>query len=216
MNQPRAIVINGRRSTDHLKEGTSHIERRARDRDNEVHVIKLISGDCYFTDKPQQMIVTILGSCVAACLHDPKMRIGGMNHFLLPDGPGSSLRDSGEPARYGAFAMEQLINGIIKLGGVKSRLQAKVFGGGNVINNSAMIGSRNASFVRQFLQNENIPIVSEDLGDTYPRRLRFYPDTGKAMLMKLRRKEDYAVADEELRFAKELKTHPVEGGIELF
>jgi len=191
-------------------------DRRAPDRDESVRVIKLFSGDYYVTDKPGEMIVTILGSCVAACMRDPVTQIGGMKHFLLPDTPDESLKNSSEGARYGAYAMEQLINGIIKLGGNKSRLEVKVFGGGNVIESSAMIGSRNAEFVRAFLKDEGLKIVNEDLGDTYPRRLRYYPDTGKVMLMKLRRKEDYAVVDTERKFAKTLKEKPVEGSIELF
>lgn len=198
------------------RKGNPAMERRAIDRDNSVDVVKLISGDCYVTDKPGQMIVTILGSCVAACMRDPVLKIGGMNHFLLPDTTDADVRSNGESARYGAYAMEQLVNGIIKLGGVKSRLEVKVFGGGNVINNSAMIGSRNVSFVRDFLKNEGLKIVSEDLGDTYPRRLRYYPDTGKVMLMKLRRKEDMEVVNEEQSFATTLKAKPVEGDIELF
>jgi chemotaxis protein CheD len=191
-------------------------ERRAPDRDENVRVVKLFSGDYYVTDKPNEMIVTILGSCVAACMRDPLTKIGGMNHFLLPDCPDLSLKSGSEAARYGAYAMEQLINGIIKLGGNKNRLEVKVFGGGNVIESSAMIGSRNAEFVRAFLREEGLMIVKEDLGDTYPRRLRYYPDTGKVMLMKLRRKEDFNVVDTEKTFARTLKDKPVEGSIELF
>lgn len=210
----------GRRSTDipltKTGDGETIVERRARDRDNNVDVIKLISGECYFTDKPGKMIVTILGSCVAACMRDPVMKIGGMNHFLLPDTTDNGAKDTSESARYGAYAMEQLINGIVNLGGLKSRLEVKVFGGGNVINNSAMIGSKNVAFVKKFLKDEGLPIVSEDLGDTYPRRLRYYPDTGKVMLMKLRRKEDMAVVNEEQQFVTTLKKKPIEGEIELF
>ncbi len=203
-----------RRRSDHIDAATGKHERRADDRDD-VKTVTLFSGDYYVTDQPQQMIVTILGSCVAACMRDPVMKIGGMNHFLLPEGPDASMRGS-EGARYGAYAMEQLINGIIKLGGMKSRLEVKVFGGGNVIENSAMIGSRNIAFVRGFLRDEGLQIVSEDLGDTYPRRLRYYPDTGKVMLLKLKRKEDLAVVKKEVKFIHTLAEKPVEGSIELF
>lgn len=212
--------MNRRRSTDiplaRNSDGIPIADRRGPDRDNSVDVIKLISGECYTTDKPGKMIVTILGSCVAACMRDPVLKIGGMNHFLLPDTQDAGAMKINESARYGAYAMEQLINGIIKLGGIKSRLEVKVFGGGNVINNSAMIGSRNVSFVRRFLKDEGLKIVSEDLGDTYPRRLRYYPDTGKVMLMKLRRKEDMVVIGEEQQFITTLKKKPLEGDIELF
>lgn len=210
----------GRRRSDseviNSDKGIARPERRALDRDNDSDVIKLISGEYHVSNKPGQMIVTILGSCVAACMRDPVTKIGGMNHFLLPDTADTSLKGGNESARYGAFAMEQLINGIIALGGVKNRLEVKVFGGGNVINNSAMIGSRNVAFVRKFLSDEGLKIVSEDLGDTYPRRLRYYPDTGKVMLMKLRRREDMEVVTEEVSFAATLKSKPLEGNIELF
>ena len=191
-------------------------ERRAADRDPNVKVTTLISGDYFVTDQPHQMIVTILGSCVAACMRDPVMKIGGMNHFLLPENPDLSLRHSDDATRYGAYAMEQLINGIIKLGGLKQRLEVKVFGGGNVMKSSTMIGARNIAFVRAFLKKEGLPIVSEDLGDTYPRRLRYYPDTGKVMLLKLKRKGDDAVLAKEASFIQTLAAKPVEGSIELF
>lgn len=191
-------------------------DRRGADRDPDVKVITLLSGDYYVTDKPQQMIVTILGSCVAACMRDPVMKIGGMNHFLLPDDPDLSFKHSNDATRYGAYAMEQLINGIIKLGGIKERLEVKVFGGGNVIQSSAMIGTHNVNFVRSFLKQEGLSIISEDLGDTYPRRLRYYPDTGKVMLLKLKRKEDFVVVDEEKDFIRALAAKPVEGSIDLF
>lgn len=210
----------GRRSSDlttiTTEGGIAIKERRAADRDPNAKVVKLISGECYVTNQPGEMIVTILGSCVAACMRDSVAKVGGMNHFLLPDTNDCSLRGSSESARYGAFAMEQLINNIIALGGMKNRLEVKVFGGGNVINNSSMIGSRNVAFVREFLKNEGLKIISEDLGDTYPRRLRYYPETGKAMLMKLRRRDDMAVINEEKHFVAALKAKPVEGSIELF
>lgn len=193
------------------------IERRKDERHDPSKTVTLISGDYYVTNTPGLMIQTILGSCVAACLHDPLLRVGGMNHFLLPEGPAHPGKHEPDDAtRYGAYAMEQLINGIIGMGGQKRRLEAKVFGGGNVIDNSAMIGTRNSEFVRDFLQSEGIPIINEDLGGDYPRRVRFYPDTGRAQMLRLRRKEDMAVAHEEKTLIRTLKTKPVEGSIELF
>lgn len=188
--------------------------------DSHLKVTTLYSGDYYVTNKPNEMIVTILGSCVAACLYDPIAKVGGMNHFLLPDtgwnSGGNVLDGMGESTRYGAFAMEQLINGILKLGGLKNRLEVKVFGGANVTDNSSMIGSKNVVFVRDFLKREGLRITSSDLGGDYPRRVRFYPDTGKAMLLKLTRRADLAVVDEEKKFANVLKLKPIEGYIELF
>jgi len=201
---------------EYAKNNKDIIERRATDRHDDKNIIKLISGDYHVTKKPGQMIVTILGSCIAACMRDPVVKTGGMNHFLLPEASDLVSRYGSESTRYGAFAMEQLINGIVKLGGIKSRLEVKVFGGCNVINNSSMIGSRNVAFVKQFLKDEGLKIISEDLGDTYPRRLRYYPETGRVMLMKLRRKEDMKLVQEEENFAETLKSKPLEGNIELF
>lgn len=145
------------------------------------NVIKVFSGDCYVSNKPDQMMVTVLGSCIAACIRDPLLRIGGMNHFLLPDGRNAS----DAPLRYGAYSMEKLINDILKMGGQKSRLEVKVFGGGNVIESSAMIGDKNVNFIRKYLKQEEIKISQEDLGGTSPRRIHYFTDTGKVMMRKI-------------------------------
>jgi len=179
------------------------------------HIVKLFSGDYYVSTKPDEMLTTILGSCVSACVRDPVARIGGMNHFLLP-GNEEMVTTTGDAARYGVFAMENLINGILKAGGQKNRLEFKVFGGGNVINNSARIGSKNAQFIRDFLKKEGFRITSEDLEGELPRRLHYYPDTGKVMLRKLNRKDDRLVVEEETRYTREITNKPVEGDIDLF
>lgn len=191
-------------------------ERRTAEPQEHANTVTLLSGDFYVTGQQGIVIVTILGSCVAACMYDPIAHVGGMNHFLLPEGPAQSAYGISDSARYGVYAMEQLINGILAIGGLKSRLEVKVFGGANVIDNSAMIGTRNIEFVRNFLRQEGIPITNEDLGGDYPRRVRFHPDTGKALLLKLRRKEDMAVVGKEQRLMQTLKTKPLEGSIELF
>jgi chemotaxis protein CheD len=180
-------------------------------------VVKLFSGDCYFTDKPNHIFETILGSCVAACIRDIKRGIGGMNHFLLPEGgPVSDPMNAGKSTRYGAFAMENLINGILKLGGFRENLEIKVFGGGNVINNSTMIGDKNVWFVQNYLANEGFRIAGSDLGGDYPRRINYYPDTGRVMMRNLRREDDLKIAEEEKRYASSLQTAKVEGDIDLF
>ena len=176
--------------------------------------VKLISGDCYVSEKGE-ILDTILGSCIAACIRDPILRVGGMNHFLLP-GSETMVAKLSDAARYGVFAMEQLINGLLKIGARKDRLEVKVFGGGNVINNSARIGSKNAEFVRQFLSDEGLRIVSEDLEGDAPRRVHYYSDTGKVLLKKLSRKDDMGVLEEEKRYSNKLITRPVEGDIDLF
>lgn len=189
--------------------------KRFHDNRDNIDVIKIFSGDWYVSTKGNEMLATILGSCVSACLRDPVARIGGMNHFLLPgdDTVDSQMSDS---ARYGVFAMESLINGILKNGGRKDRFEVKVFGGGNVINNSARIGSKNAKFIRDFLRKEGFRISSEDLEGDHPRRLHYFPDTGKVMMRVLRRKEDMVVVEEEDRYKKQIASRPIESNIELF
>lgn len=179
-------------------------------------VVKLFSGDYYVSTDENDMLATILGSCVAACVRDPIAGIGGMNHFLLPGGEGDCLQQNGEATRYGTFAMESLINGILKAGGRKDRLEVKVFGGGNVIRNSACIGSKNAAFVRKFLKDEGLRIVSEDLEGDLPRRVHYFPATGQVLLRKLRRKEDLSIVEEETKYRSSLLSKPVEGEIDLF
>lgn len=191
--------------------------KRYFDHNHEITVVKIFSGDCYVTDEPGEMLVTILGSCVSACIRDPIAGVGGMNHFLLP-GTLDEERDvdDDKAMRYGVYAMEQLINEILKLGGNKLRLETKLFGGGNVINNSAAIGSKNAAFVREFFQKEGLPVVTEDLGGNLPRRIHYYPDTGKVMMRKLKRREDMVVVEEEQQFDSKLRKKTLEGSIDLF
>jgi chemotaxis protein CheD len=188
--------------------------KRFFDAKENIHVVKIFAGDWHVSLQGGEMIGTILGSCVSACIRDPYIGVGGMNHFLLPgdEHTDASMSDS---ARYGVFAMESLINGILKAGGQKSRFEAKVFGGGNVINNSARIGSKNAKFIREFLHREGIRITSEDLEGDHPRRVHYYPDTGKVMMRLLKRKEDMVVVEEEARYKKRI-TKPIESDIELF
>jgi chemotaxis protein CheD len=179
-----------------------------------VTVVKLFSGDWHVSSTEPEMLMTILGSCVAACIRDPFMGIGGMNHFLLP-GDESSCMNS-DAARYGVFAMESLINGLLKAGARKERLEIKVFGGGNVINNSARIGSKNAAFIREFLRKEGLRIASEDLEGDLPRKVHYYTQTGKVMMRKLNRQADLQVVAEEQRFRERLIVKPPAGDIELF
>lgn len=212
-------MIDKRRATDTEKIQAGDYydgNKRYYDQMAEVTVIKVFSGEWQTSDKPNEMMVTILGSCVSACIRDPVIGVGGMNHFLLPS---TSLED-GLNARYGSFAMEELINAILKLGGRKDRLEVKVFGGGNVIKSSALIGDKNVMFVRKYLADEGIKIASEDLGGTQPRRLHYYPHSGKVMMRRLNRKEDFEnVAKEEVGYQKNLvKTGDkgIGGDVELF
>ena len=192
-----------------------HGNKRLHDDKQNVDIVKIFSGDWYVSTQPGEMLATILGSCVSACIRDTVARVGGMNHFLLPgdENTDGAMSDS---ARYGVFAMESLINGILKAGGRKDRFEVKVFGGGNVINNSARIGSKNAKFIRDFLKKEGFRITSEDLEGDHPRRLHYFPDSGKVMMRLLKRKEDMIVVEEEAKYKKEINTQPLGGDVELF
>jgi chemotaxis protein CheD len=141
--------------------------------------VKVLPGE-YYVDTEDMLVMTTLGSCIAACLYDRNARIGGMNHFMLPEGAG----DSG---RYGTYAMELLINEMMKRGATRMTMEAKIFGGGAVIAgmNSINVGERNTKFVMDFLQMERIPIVSKDVLEIYPRKVCFLPASGKAMVKRL-------------------------------
>ncbi|MFN7902588.1 MAG: chemoreceptor glutamine deamidase CheD [Holosporales bacterium] len=181
-------------------------------------VIKIISGEWHVCTQPGEMLVTILGSCIAACIRDPFCGVGGMNHFLLPGEEGSDNKIS-ESTRYGVFAMETLINSILNAGGRKDRLEVKVFGGGNVLRNSTRIGSKNAAFIRQFLKKEGYTIACEDMEGDTPRKVHYYPHTGKVMLRRLPSANDVEVAKElqdEERYRRTLLHKPVVGNIDLF
>jgi chemotaxis protein CheD len=155
--------------------------------------VKILPGE-YFVHDEDMLIMTTLGSCIAACLWDRERRIGGMNHFMLPDGGGA--QDSG---RYGSFAMELLINEMMKRGATRSTMEAKVFGGGAVISgmNTINVGERNTAFVLDYLRTERITVVSKDVLDVYPRKVCFLPASGKAMVKRLASANTEALAAQE-------------------
>ncbi|HZE91024.1 MAG TPA: chemoreceptor glutamine deamidase CheD [Rhizobacter sp.] len=141
--------------------------------------VKILPGE-YFVHNEDMLIMTTLGSCIAACLYDRNAKVGGMNHFMLPDGVG----DSG---RYGSYAMELLINEMMKRGAQRMTMEAKVFGGGQVVSGMTTmnVGERNTNFVMDYLKTERISIVSKDVLDIYPRKVCFLPGSGKAMVKRL-------------------------------
>ena len=145
----------------------------------QYNAVKVLPGE-YFVSGDELVIMTVLGSCISACLWDTRARIGGMNHFMLPEG-------AGESGRYGSFAMELLINEMMKRGASRLTMEAKIFGGGAVIGgmSSINVGERNTQFVIDYLQTERIPLLSQDVLDIYPRKVCFFPFTGKAMVKRL-------------------------------
>lgn len=148
-----------------------------------ANAVKILPGE-YYVAAEDLIITTTLGSCIAACLWDRRANVGGMNHFMLPEASGHDAADGG---RYGSFAMEQLINELMKLGAQRTALEAKVFGGGQVISgmHSMNVGERNTRFVLDYLKTERISVVSKDVLDIYPRKVCFLPASGKAMVKRL-------------------------------
>lgn len=176
----------------------------------DADVIKLLPAEWRVSSDPLAL-ATVLGSCVAACLYDASAKVGGMNHFMLPDAaPGDGS------ARYGAHAMELLINGLLKHGAVRSRLQAKVFGGGNVLPGMTLdpIGTRNGNFVLNYLSAERIPIVAQDLFGVQPRKVCFFVRTGRTLVKRLPAAGE--IARVERAYRSQLAQKPVAGSVELF
>ncbi|WP_417307566.1 chemotaxis protein CheD [Devosia sp.] len=177
-------------------------------------------GDCLVSSNPDQTFSTVLGSCISACVRDTVANVGGMNHFLLAEQSGSAKDRYGASARYGAFAMEQLINKVLSQGtGRKANIEIKVFGGGKI--NSALddVGAKNIEFVREFLANEGYQSVKEDLGGNFARRVMFKPHSGRAFIKRLDNTAKDSIAREELAVARSrrsaVKAAPVDD-IELF
>ncbi|SDM66455.1 chemotaxis protein CheD [Oryzisolibacter propanilivorax] len=159
------------------------------------NAVKVLPGE-YFVARERLTIVTVLGSCIAACLWDSRAHVGGMNHFMLPEG------ESGDTSgRYGSYAMELLINEMMKRGARRETLQAKIFGGGQVMANftTMNVGERNTRFVQDYLAAERIPIVSEDVLDIHPRKVVFFPATGKAMVKRLAHAHPDVLVQEKVR-----------------
>jgi len=186
------------------------------DRTFDCDAAKILPGEYYFTHK-DMMIVTVLGSCVSACIRDRVSGIGGMNHFMLPDsGDGDSPISAS--MRYGTYAMEILINDVLKAGAKRENLEAKVFGGGNVLRGFVAInvGERNARFVKEYLKAENIRVVAEDLNDVWPRKVYYFPRTGKVLVKKLKQLHNNTLVNREQDYANKLVTKPVGGEVDLF
>lgn len=186
------------------------------DRTFDCDAAKILPGEYYYTCK-DMLIVTVLGSCVSACIRDRVTGIGGMNHFMLPEG-GDSDSPVSVSMRYGTYAMEVLINDLLKAGARRENLEAKVFGGGNVLRGfiAMNVGERNAQFVRNYLRNENIRVLAEDLNDIYPRKVYFFPRTGKVLVKKLKNLHNNTLVNREQDYAQRLQKAPVSGDVELF
>lgn len=196
-----------------------HPVRRYRDAQHGLTVARLLPGDCYATDQ-DEILDTVLGSCVAACVRCPRLQMGGMNHFMLPR-PSGVERDSwsdvvGRGTRYGAAAMERLINMLLSRGARRDELEIKIFGGARVLATVSDIGDHNIRFVREYLAREGLRIVAEDVGDVYPRHVRYYARSGRVRVRKLGSATSRGVGAREAKLLEALDHAPIGGSIDLF
>lgn len=196
--------------------GFEHINRYW-DKQNCMFAAKILPGEYYVTNNHER-IVTVLGSCVAACIRDRVNGIGGMNHFMLPMDSLSGSWDVeafGVATRFGNVAMERLINDILKNGGRRQNLEVKLFGGGNVLVNMTDVGQKNILFVKHFAKMEGLNVVAEDLGDVYPRKVHYIPSTGKVFVKRFHSVNNDTISERERNYMRSIKQQN-DGSIDLF
>lgn len=201
-------------------EGFSNVKRYW-DNTNQIVVAKVLPGQYYVT-KEKELLTTVLGSCISACVRDSVSGVGGMNHFMLPETTKNRLLASeasivGNANRYGNYAMEHLINTILSNGGKRKNLEIKVFGGGKITAamNSA-VGDSNIDFILEYIDTEALKLLSSDLGKDYPRKVNFYPETGRVRMKKIQSLNYDEIISRELSYKQQIKDVPIESEIELF
>jgi len=184
-----------------------------------AYAARILPGEYYVT-QCDEGVSTTLGSCISACIRDRVSGIGGMNHFMLPSTTGEvdTWRSSGLGAatRYGNYAMEHLINEIMKNGGKRENLEVKIFGGGRILEKMTDVGLRNIAFVRNYLWAEGLELVAEDVGDIHPRQVIYFPSSGRAKVKRLRSLHNNLIANQELKYVGSIAEKPVSGDVELF
>lgn len=182
-------------------------------------LVKVYPGEYQVTSKSDETLVTVLGSCVSACIRDPVTGFGGMNHFMLAEDHDGKWGSEVMSARYGNYAMEKLINELVKSGCPRERMEIKVFGGGNVIESRQAVGTKNAEFVLRYLANEGLKCAAKDLGGDFPRRIQYTPATGRVVRRLLGRTDVTPIAHDESEYLRNLKTEQTQsraGEITLF
>ncbi len=197
--------------------GFEHV-RRNWNNTYETYAARLLPGEYYVTINDEG-VYTTLGSCISACIRDRVTGVGGMNHFMLPasaDADGWKSTSLSAATRYGNFAMEHLINVILKNGGQRQNLEVKLFGGGRILQNMTDVGMRNITFARDYIQTEGLRVVAEDVGDIYPRMVVYFPATGRVKVKRLRSLHNNTIVEEEIRYISTVESKPVGGDIELF
>lgn len=183
----------------------------------EAYAARIMPGEFYVT-RSKEGVYTTLGSCISACIRDPLLGVGGMNHFMLPSvNEMSSSHAWGSAAmRYGNYAMEHLINVILSNGGARERLEVKIFGGGRILEKMSDVGQKNISFVREYLKMEGLKVVSEDVGSPYPRIVVYFPSTGLVRVKRLRSLHNNTIMQMETSYIGKVEEKPISGDIELF
>ena len=199
--------------------GFEHVQRYW-DSGVDTWTAKILPGE-FFVTMHDETITTVLGSCISACIRDTALGYGGMNHFMLPEdnsvGNNSWINGSGGlSTRYGAYAMESLINELMKLGARRERLEVKIFGGGKILPTMSDVGAKNIAFAKSFLKIEGFKIAAEDVGEVFPRRVVYFPKTGRVMLKRLRALDVDAIANRENQYRKDLVKKPADDDVELF
>jgi chemotaxis protein CheD len=197
--------------------GFEHIKRAWIDAYG-AYSARLNPGQFYVT-RNDERIYTTLGSCISACIRDRVSGIGGMNHFMLPESPDEDnwkATGVGSSNRYGNFAMEHLINEILKNGGIRKNLEVKLFGGGRILNNMTDVGKRNIVFVHDYIKSEGLNVTSEDVGDIFPRMVVYFPFTGKVNVKRLRSLHNNTITEQEATYIQTIEAKPVAGDVELF
>jgi len=188
------------------------------DKVHHTWVAKILPGEYYVTKSKSEVIATTLGSCVSACIRDKELGIGGMNHFMLPQrGEFNTVGHWADFAtRYGSYAMEHLINDILKHGGSRENLEVKLTGGGKIMAKMTDIGTRNIQFAHDYIDTEQLELVIQDVGDIYPRKVMYYPSTGRLRVKKLKVQHNDMLMKREQAYQNELGLQPDSGEVELF
>lgn len=199
--------------------GFEHVNRYW-DARHDIYAAKILPGE-FYVSMHGELITTVLGSCVSACVRDPETGIGGMNHFMLPDNQIRTSKDwentpVNAQTRYGNIAMERLINVVLASGCKRENMEIKLFGGGKVLNLSTDIGGKNVRFVKMYLATEGFPVLSEDVGGVHPRKVQYFPLTGRVRIKKLNTLHNATLSERELDYRESLKKERVEGKIDLF
>lgn len=180
-----------------------------------IKTTKILPGEFYVTADDER-IETVLGSCIAACVRDPVLGVGGMNHFMLPVDKGKGNVELSDANRYGNYAMENMLNEMFRAGAKKERLEFKIFGGGRIMNSVSNIGWYNIGFVFDYIYTEGYQVVSQDIGDIHPRKVMYYPTTGRVRVRRLNAMHSQSLVDQESKYFQNIEKKPVEGDIELF